>query len=189
MKPVLIVLAGPNGAGKSTFFEAFLSNKGLPFINADVLASELNLDALDAAEIAQRFRVNLVERNESFITETVFSDPVGAKLSFFEQAEENGYEVTLIYIGISNVQLSRARVEKRKQAGGHDVPSDKLKGRFQRSLNNVKLATTRLSRVIVFDNSRSDKPFEIVAEFEDGKVKKKPTGSVPTWARALFSNG
>ena len=188
MKPVLIILAGPNGAGKSTFFETFLIGKGLPFINADNLAGELNLDAMDASEIAQKLRVSLVERKVSFITETVFSDPVGAKLSFFEKAEEAGYEVTFIYIGIADVELSRARVKRRKLAGGHDVPDDKLDGRYRRSLANLKQATTRLSRVIVFDNSRSDKPFRMVAKFEDGKVEKKRTGPVPIWARSLFAD-
>ena len=188
MKPVLIILAGPNGAGKSTFFETFLDSKGLPFINADNLARELNLDAMNAAEIAQKLRVSLVERKESFITETVFSDPLGAKLSFFEKAEETGFEVTFIYIGIADVELSRTRVETRKLAGGHDVPHDKLEGRYRRSLANLKQATTRLSRVIVFDNSFSEKPFRMVARFELGNVEKNRTGPVPTWARSLFAD-
>lgn len=185
MKPVLIVLAGPNGAGKSTFFESFLIEKGLPFINADILAREFQVDAYDAAEIAQRLRVKWVEQKESFITETVFSDPVGAKLSFFKHAEESGYDVTLIYIGISNARLSRIRVQTRKRAGGHDVPNDKLEGRYERSLQNLKQATTGLSRVIVFDNSRFDKPFKLVAEFESGKLIKKTAGPLPSWARIL----
>ena len=33
--PRLIFLAGPNGAGKSTFYETFLRDSGLPFVNAD----------------------------------------------------------------------------------------------------------------------------------------------------------
>lgn len=40
-RPILIVLAGPNGAGKSTFYETFLEQLGLQFVNADVLAREL----------------------------------------------------------------------------------------------------------------------------------------------------
>ena len=39
-KPVLVVLAGPNGAGKTTFFELFIASSGLPFVNADFIASD-----------------------------------------------------------------------------------------------------------------------------------------------------
>lgn len=185
MKLVLIVLAGPNGAGKSTFYESFLIEKGLPFINADILAREFQVGAYEAADIAQRLRVQLVEQKESFITETVFSDPVGAKLSFFKQAEESGYDVTLIYIGISSVQLSRTRVQKRKRAGGHGVPNEKLEGRYERSLQNLKTAVAKLTHVIVFDNSHFDKPFEIIAEFKSGNLTSKRIGSLPYWARDL----
>ena len=43
-----------------------------------------------------------MERGESFIMETVFSDPVGDKVSFLEEAVQLGYEVILCFIGIEN---------------------------------------------------------------------------------------
>jgi predicted ABC-type ATPase len=43
-RPVIVALAGPNGAGKSTFYHAHLQLAGLRFVNADVLARELDLD-------------------------------------------------------------------------------------------------------------------------------------------------
>jgi len=50
-RPIVVALAGPNGAGKSTFFEAHLKSSGLRFLNADVLAKELEVDAYDAARM------------------------------------------------------------------------------------------------------------------------------------------
>ncbi len=76
-RPVIVAIAGPNGAGKSTFFHAHLARAALHFLNADDLARELELDALDAAQLANRIRQSLVEQRESFIFETVLSDPVG----------------------------------------------------------------------------------------------------------------
>lgn len=38
-KPLLVMLAGPNGAGKSTFYTTYLTQLGLPFLNADVLGA------------------------------------------------------------------------------------------------------------------------------------------------------
>ena len=55
----------------------------------------------------------------SFITGTVFSDPVGAKLCAFSDAQARGYNVVvLIFIGISGPERSDERVEQ-GQAGRH----------------------------------------------------------------------
>jgi predicted ABC-type ATPase len=82
-RPILIVLGGPNGAGKSTFYEANLARLHLHFINADVIAKELQIDAYAAAKLAASLREELLRQRESFIFETVFSDPAGDKLAFF----------------------------------------------------------------------------------------------------------
>ena len=87
----LIVLAGSNGAGKSTFFKQILEPLGVHFVNADLLARELNPDdpstvAYEAAALADQERRQLVEMGESFCMETVFSDPVGDKLHFSERS-------------------------------------------------------------------------------------------------------
>jgi predicted ABC-type ATPase len=44
-RPIIVALAGPNGAGKTSFYEAHLKASGLRFINADILAGELGIDA------------------------------------------------------------------------------------------------------------------------------------------------
>ena len=86
MKPQLIMLAGPNGAGKSTFFRADLSELGLPFLNPHILAAETGLDSYDAAAQIADMRRILIGRRTGFITETVLSDPVGAKVGDLAQA-------------------------------------------------------------------------------------------------------
>ncbi len=54
-RPIVIAIAGSNGAGKSTFYETFLADSGLRFVNADAIAAALNLSAYEAAEVAQSF--------------------------------------------------------------------------------------------------------------------------------------
>lgn len=86
--PLLLVLVGPNGAGESTFYRRWLEAIPLPFINADVLAQALigagapagEATERLAAELTEKKRQELVAKRESFITETVFSDPAGAKV-------------------------------------------------------------------------------------------------------------
>ncbi|MDQ3625024.1 MAG: AAA family ATPase [Verrucomicrobiota bacterium] len=78
--PKLVFLAGPNGAGKSTYFKAYLRNLGLYFVNADEIARLMEIPNIEAAKAADAVRAQLVAERKPFVTGTVFSDPVGAKL-------------------------------------------------------------------------------------------------------------
>lgn len=169
--PRLVFLAGPNGAGKSTFYETFLRDTGLPFVNADRMTAALGISNREAAEAADRARVQLIANGEAFITETVFSDPAGAKLQFLRDALAANYRVTLYYIGIANAHLSEARVSQRVRAGGHDVPPELLERRFGQSLKNLAQAVTFVPEVHVFDNSSSLVPYRLVLSVRDGKAE------------------
>lgn len=168
-RPIIVAIAGPNGAGKSTFFEAHLAPAGLRFLNADDLARDLSLDAATAAELANRLRKELVEQSESFVFETVLSDPIGDKVDFLAKAAARGYTVVMVFIGIDDVAISEQRVAMRVAQGGHGVPPEKLSSRFPRTMKNLVRAIRKLPRVLVFDNSDLAEPFRKVAEFERGK--------------------
>src|SRR5262245_10039760 len=92
-RPVIVAIAGSNGAGKTTFFHSHLREAALRIINADDIARELELSAYEAAEIADILRRELVRQRESFVFETVFSDPAGEKLAFLTDAIAAGYNV------------------------------------------------------------------------------------------------
>lgn len=179
-RPIVVAVAGPNGAGKSTFYEAHLRQAGLRFVNADELARELRVDAYQAAEVAGQLRRALVGQGESFVFETVFSDPVGDKLEFLKLAERKGYAVVLCFIGLDGPDLSEVRVAMRVLQGGHDVPSDKLRARYPRTMANLAKAIKELAHVLVFDNSDMRRPFRKVAAFERGKLVEKHA-PLPRW--------
>jgi predicted ABC-type ATPase len=180
-RPIVVAIAGPNGAGKTTFYEAHLAPAGLRFVNADDLAREFDVDVYEAAELAGRLRETLLEQGESFVFETVFSDPVGDKIAFLRRAEAQGYAVVLCFIGVDGPEVSEERVAMRVMQGGHDVPTRKLKERYPRTLKNLAKATRDLPRVLVFDNGDLGRPFREVADVEHGKVREK---HVP-WPRWL----
>lgn len=179
-RPVVVALAGPNGAGKTTFYEAHLRPAGLRFLNADLLAGELGLNAYDAAEVAAKLRRELVAQGVSFVFETVFSDPVGNKLEFLKGAAKAGYAVVLCFIGISGAERSEERVAMRVSQGGHDVPTEKLFARYPRTMANLRKAVRELPCVMVFDNDDIGNPFHLLAVFRNGK-RIHPAGKDPHW--------
>jgi predicted ABC-type ATPase len=187
MTPQLVVLAGPNGAGKSTFYDAFLAGSQLPFLNADLFAAETGVDSFEAARILDAMRQRKIEERLGFITETVFSDPHGAKLDMLRKAIAAGYDVTLIYIGVANAELSERRVDQRIAIGGHDVPRDRIAARFERSLRNLAAAIVFVPIVKLYDNSSAREPFRHVATFHAGALRWRVRGAVPGWARGVVA--
>jgi predicted ABC-type ATPase len=179
-RPILVALSGPNGAGKTTFYHAHLKPVGLRFLNADELARELEIDAYEAARVMAQLRQELVRQGESFVFETVFSDPVGDKLAFLKEAGRSGYTVLLCFIGISGPEKSEERVAIRVSQGGHDVPSEKLVSRFPRTLANLRAAIRDLPYVLIFDNDDLRMPFRRVAVFSHGK-QVWSAGLTPKW--------
>ena len=184
-RPLVIAITGPNGAGKSTFYETQLAASGLKFVNADNLARQLDLDPYKAAAAADRVRRELAQMRESFVFETVFSDPVGEKVDFLKSLEADGYQVVLCYIGISSADVSDQRVAMRVSKGGHDVPSSKVQERYARTLSNLQLAIAQLGDVRVFDNDDLDYPYRPVAKCAYGRVLELGK-RVPEWLRGLL---
>jgi predicted ABC-type ATPase len=184
-RPIIVALAGPNGAGKTTFYHAHLKAAGLRFVNADNIARELKLGAYEAALIADTLRRELVKQRESFVFETVFSDPAREKLTFLREAADTGYTVVLCFIGTSGPEVSDQRVAMRVSQGGHNVPMEKLVARFPRTMANLKAAIREMPSVWVFDNDDLRTPYRLAAVFEDGKQVKlnKP---VPKWLQPLL---
>lgn len=120
----------------------------------------------------------------AFCTETVFSDPAGAKLGLLRSARARGFVVVLIFIGLESPALSIARVMQRVAQGGHDVPDAKLRARFPRTLKNLRAAIELVDEAFLFDNSSADDPYRLVAVSTDGQVTvRRPP--IPAWARGI----
>lgn len=186
LRPLIVALAGPNGAGKTTFYHAHLRPTGLRLLNADVIAHEMALGDQAAMQVTTVLRHELVRARESFVFETVFSDPIGDKLAFLQDAARSGYTVVLCFIGLDSPETSEARVMMRVSQGGHDVPADRLISRFPRTLANLKAAIASLPHVWVFDNQDLRRPFRKVAVFESGK-RAFCAKRLPAWLAADFT--
>jgi len=82
---------------------------------------------------------------------------VQSKVEIVRKLQQHGYYVALIFVGLASAELSILRVASRKQKGGHDVPIDKLRARFPRTQQAIRMASTVADLTLMFDNSRDEK--------------------------------
>jgi predicted ABC-type ATPase len=187
--PFLWVLAGPNGAGKTTYYERKIRPVlKAEFVNADILARERWPDGperhtADAAKLADERRLELTAARRSFVAETVFSH--ASKLDLLRRAKEQGYVVWLTFIYLESAELAIARVRERVERGGHDVPADRIRGRYARLPEMVRTAVRLVDRAFLVDNSYLDRALRDVVVFERGHVTYVAEDP-PKWTRHIL---
>jgi predicted ABC-type ATPase len=190
LRPSLVLLAGPNGAGKSTLYETRVApHFAGPFVNADIIQrDELRDPSMDAAykaaRIADARRAELLAARRSFATETVFSHR--SKLELIDAGRAHGYLIVVMHIGIDSPDLSVARVRARVGEGGHDVPEDKVRARFDRNQPLIREAVLRADRGMVFDNSRLNEPPRQMLVFAGGRLAKAAP-ILPGWILRAYA--
>ena len=164
-KPRLLVIAGPNGSGKSTV------TKGLPlvglYVNADEVKRVSGCSDLEAAQEAEQLRELLLARGADFTFETVLS--TDRNLSLLRRAKEAGYEICAVFILTSDAEINVRRVKARAAAGGHDVPEDKIRSRYEKSLRNLSPLVRIADRTRVVDNSGAEP--RLIFEVEGNAVR------------------
>ncbi len=134
-----------------------------------------------AAIIAAERREQMVTAGESFIAETVFSHP--SKVDFVRDAMAAGYDVRLQIILVPE-ELTVARVRTRVANGGHDVPEDRIRARYERLWPLVVEAISAASEVTIYDNSSVTSPYRVLARFMGGQLVTEPVAPWPRWAPA-----
>lgn len=185
----LDLVVGPDGAGKSTFAELTLAPllPGSVFVNADEIAkhrwpADPAAHAYEAAKVAADTRTRLIELGRAFIAETVFSHP--SKLGLIGSAHAADYTVVLHVLLIPE-ELAVQRVKYRVNAGGHDVPENKIRQRYQRLWALVATAITRCDSATVYDNSGLKGP-GIVTQMSSGHLVGAPAW--PMWTPQELSS-
>lgn len=178
-KRELFVFAGPNGSGKSTVIGSFMS---AGVISADsyicpdnvvkvVKREHPDLDEyaayVQAMQMAERSRNAYVRNGKSFSFETVFSNP--DKLKFLRFAKAYGFHIVVIYITTADPAINVRRVQRRMSEGGHDVPKDKIRTRYERSMKLMPKVISFADEAEVYDNSVDEEAPILV-------FKKMPSG-------------
>lgn len=186
----MFIIAGPNGAGKSTLYETRIAPKiSAEFVNADRIQRDTLRDpsmsaAYKAAELAEARRRELMSQRKSLVTESTFSHP--SKLQLVEDAKKEGYRVIMYHVQVRSPQLSVARVAARVEEGGHNVPEDKIRERFDRNRDIIRQAALKADRAFVYDNSLRNELPRLVLELERGRVVGMAP-NMPKWTRELYA--
>lgn len=118
--------------------------------------------------MAAKTREGLITARKSFVAETVFSHP--SKLTLIKQARAAGYVVWITFVCVSTPELSVARVGQRIREGGHPVPPDKIRSRYENLRANVLASINLVDRLAVVDNSQKGYALRDVLLIERGEI-------------------
>lgn len=141
MSKNLYIIAGCNGAGKTTASFTILPEiwHCKEFVNADEIArglSPLNPEsvAMQAGRIMLERIDELLEQGQSFSIETTLA--TRSYVQLVKHAQASGYTVSLLFFWLNSPEVAIQRVAKRVSEGGHNIPTDVIRRRYQLGLSN-----------------------------------------------------
>lgn len=175
-----IGFAGPNGSGKSTITR-LLRPRNVDYINADDIKKVLGCSDLEAAQQAERMKWNHIHEKAPFCFETVMSTE--RNLNLLKEAKKQGFFIRIYIVLTVDSSINVERVKGRVEAGGHDVPVDKIESRYERSLSLVKKVVQVSDVCNIYDNS-----FDYPVRFFNKKKDRYYYEEVPLWDLAAIES-
>jgi len=136
------------------------------FVNADEIAKGLSPFqpdnvAIEAGRIMLSRIRELMKNNVDFAFETTLASKSYVK--FILEAQARGYMVTLVFFWLNSPELAIERVKTRVISGGHNIPEDVIRRRYNAGINNLSRLYLPISDYwMIIDNS--EPPFQIIAE-------------------------
>ena len=166
--PRLYIISGCNGAGKTTASYSLLPEMldCSEFVNSDEFAKGLSpFDPSKAAIQASRFMLMkiryLLKKQQDFAIETTLA--TRTLLKTVRMSQSAGYTVTLLYFWLNSPELAIERVRARVEAGGHNIPEETIRRRYQVGIYYFFTHYAPVcERWILADNSQI--PFRVIAE-------------------------
>ena len=135
--PHLFLLAGPNGAGKSTSAPRVLSGARRvdEFVNADVIQKEEGVSEIEAGRRTLARLAALAAARSDIAFETTLASR--GLLPRIREMQSAGYLCHLIFCWLPSADMAVRRVARRVAAGGHAIPEDVIRRRYERGLENL----------------------------------------------------
>lgn len=198
----IYVIAGVNGAGKSSIGGAAFRSFGGDYYNPDEAARQLIAAdpklRLDEANVAAwQQGVGLLRRAIAERLDFAFETTLGGNTipRLLAEAAAQGVAIYVWFAGLSSPELHLRRVRARVRQGGHDVPEDAIRRRYERSRLNLVALLPLLTALRMYDNSVEADPADgatpapvLVLHTERGKILNLADLSrAPDWAKPIVA--
>jgi predicted ABC-type ATPase len=122
--------------------------------------------------------IEYFSRRVSFAVETTLSGRT--RLDLIDKAKSRGYAVHLIFIALNNPDRCIGRIRNRAKLGGHSVPDDDVRRRYERSISNAVRALRDVDVAKFYDNT-GDRA-RLVLAAEAGKIVWR-ADPFPAWLK------
>jgi len=191
--PDLYVIAGPNGAGKSTVSRDLLS-PDVEIFDGDKEFARLeqsypdidpvHLHMVVLEDLFEERKAAAIQGKYDFAYETNFSSEKAIQTP--QQFRQAGYDLNLIYIGLSNEKNAIERVSFRVKMGGHQVEADQILTNYRDGLSNLEKYIGYFDKARVYHSVRAleMRPPRLLYAFEKGTLLRQQQ-PIPKWARHL----
>ena len=201
--PVIYVLAGVNGAGKSSIGGAQLRHEKLDYFNADEAAQRIRegigCPIEEANSIAWHEGKRMLEDAIASRSNYAFESTLGGTTipRLLAEAADSGFDVLVWFVGLSSADQHVERVRRRVAAGGHDIPEETIRGRWNTSRRNLIALLPSLTELKVFDNSRDGDPAAgtvpapiLLLHWRNDRIVSPPAEDLettPEWAKPIVA--
>lgn len=176
--------------------------RGAKYFNPDeaarlILSANPEISQADANSAAWHEGRRLLERAISERWNFAFETTLGGQTiaALLESALAAGIEVRIWYVGLSSAELHIARVRARVARGGHDIPEEKIRERYDHSRLNLVRLIPELTELRVYDNSEEDDPNaglppepKLLLHTAYGKILEvSDLPATPEWAKPILA--
>ena len=151
----------------------------------------------EANSAAWRQGKRLLERAISERLDFAFETTLGGQTiaALLDQALSEKIEVRIWYVGLATPELQIARVRSRVASGGHDIPDDKIRERYDGSRLHLVELMPKLTELRVYDNSEEGDLRKGVApqpvlllHMDHGKIVDScDVTRTPEWAKPILA--
>jgi predicted ABC-type ATPase len=194
------VLAGANGAGKSSLGGELLIASGGSFFNPDAHARRIRelmpeLDVAEANAMAWNQGRAGLERAIAMRGNYAFETTLGGQTiaALLVRAGQSGLAVRVWFVGLAHAGMNVLRVHARVLNGGHDIPEEDIRRRYDAGRSNLVRLLPVLDELRVYDNSvdadpslgRSPQPRLLLHVVRQQMLGPADLAATPGWAKAI----
>jgi predicted ABC-type ATPase len=198
----IYVIAGVNGAGKSSIGGAAFRSFGGDYYNPDeaarqLIAADPKLGLDEAIVAAWRQGSGLLRQAIAERLDFAFETTLGGNTipRLLAEAAAQGVAIYIWYAGLSSPELHLRRVRSRVRQGGHDIPEDAIRRRYERSRLNLIALLPLLTALRMYDNSVEADPADgatptpaLVLHVERGRIlNPADLPRAPDWAKPIVA--